>query len=159
MEQSPSWEANSDSIKKLHTFNETRRFITVFTTARTGPYPEPHVPSLYIPPCFHKIHSNIILHSTRGSPEMSRPQRLPNQNIVRISHRSHACCIPHPSHPPWCDLPRNISWTVEFMKLLIMQSSPASHLVTYIVWNLLPPPPRYYTSASSVSISLSELQI
>jgi hypothetical protein len=32
----------------------------------------------------------------------------------------------HPFHPPWCDHPNNIWLSVQFMKLIIMQSSPAS---------------------------------
>jgi hypothetical protein len=31
-----------------------------------------------------------------------------------------------PSHPSWSDRPNNISWSVQIMKLLIMQSSPFS---------------------------------
>jgi len=34
MEQSPSWEANSHSVKKLPAFYGTRRFITAFKRAR-----------------------------------------------------------------------------------------------------------------------------
>jgi hypothetical protein len=43
-----------------------------------------------------------------------------------ISHISHACYTTHQSHPPLFDLPNNIWWSVQVMKLLIMQSSPAS---------------------------------
>jgi hypothetical protein len=38
---------------------------------------------------------------------------------------SHACCMPRPSHPPWFHHLNNICWSVQVMKLLIMQSSPA----------------------------------
>jgi hypothetical protein len=34
--------------------------------------------------------------------------------------------MPRPSHPPSLDHPNNICWSVQVMKLLIMQSSPAS---------------------------------
>jgi len=27
-------------------------------------------------------------------------RRFPNKNILRISHRSYACYMPYPSHPP-----------------------------------------------------------
>jgi hypothetical protein len=40
---------------------------------------------------------------------------------------SHACYIHHPSHPLF-DHPNNIWWSVQVMKLLIMQSSLASLL-------------------------------
>ena len=39
MEQSPSSQFNSSSVKKLHAFYGTRRFIPVFT--RACPYPGP----------------------------------------------------------------------------------------------------------------------
>jgi hypothetical protein len=37
-------------------------------------------------------------------------------------------CVLHipPSHPPWFDYPNNILWSVQIMRLLIIQSSPAS---------------------------------
>jgi hypothetical protein len=50
-----------------------------------------------------------------------------NQNIVWISHRSLACYIPLPSHPPLFDHPDNVWWIVQIMKLLIVQSSAAYH--------------------------------
>jgi len=34
--------------------------------------------------------------------------------------------MPHPSQLPWFDHPNNIWWSVQVMKLLIIQSSPAS---------------------------------
>jgi hypothetical protein len=40
-------------------------------------------------------------------------------------HFSHAGYMPHPSHPPWFDHPNNIWWSVQVIKLLIMQSSPS----------------------------------
>jgi len=40
---------------------------------------------------------------------------------------SHVCYMSRPSHPPWLDHSNNISWSVQVMKLLFMQSSPAFH--------------------------------
>jgi hypothetical protein len=37
---------------------------------------------------------------------------------------SHACYMPRPS--PWFDHPHNIWWSVQVIKLLIVQSPPAS---------------------------------
>jgi hypothetical protein len=48
-----------------------------------------------------------------------------DQNFMLISHLSHACYMLRPS-PPGFDHPNNIWWSVQVMKLLIMQSSPAS---------------------------------
>jgi hypothetical protein len=46
-----------------------------------------------------------------------------NQNIVRISHLSHACFMPHPSHLNFMTL---IICGIYVTKLLIMQFSPVS---------------------------------
>jgi hypothetical protein len=48
------------------------------------------------------------------------PSRFSNQNIVRISLRSHACYMSRPSHLPWVDRPNDIWWSVQVMKLLII---------------------------------------
>jgi hypothetical protein len=45
-----------------------------------------------------------------------------------MSHLFHACYMPRPSHPPWVDHPNNIWWRAQVLKLLMMQSSPASLL-------------------------------
>jgi len=44
MNKSPSREVNIHSVKFLACYG-TRRFITVFTTAATAPYPEPDASS------------------------------------------------------------------------------------------------------------------
>jgi hypothetical protein len=49
------------------------------------------------------------------------------QNFVCIFYHSHVCYMLCPSHPLWFDHPNNIWWSVQVMKLLIMQCSPASH--------------------------------
>jgi len=73
------------------------------------------------PPYFPKIYTNIILPSTLWS----LPFRFSDQNFVYISHLSHACYMPRPSHPPWLDHPNRIRWSLRVMKLLIMLSSSA----------------------------------
>jgi hypothetical protein len=45
------------------------------------------------------------------SSELSLPFRFFNQNIVCISHLSHACYISRLSHRPWFDHPNNI-WRI-----------------------------------------------
>ena len=70
MEQSPSWEANgSAASQEIPRIFGTRRFIAVLTSARHHPYPEPTPSSHHNPPNFLKIHLNIILPSTSGSPQ------------------------------------------------------------------------------------------
>jgi len=73
-----------------------------------------------------KIYYNIILSSTPRFSEWYLPFRFSNQNFVLISHLSHACYVPRQSYPPWFDRPNNILRTVQVMKLLAMQFSPAS---------------------------------
>jgi len=63
-------------------------------------------------PCVPKIYSNIILPSTPSSFEWSHPFRFSNNNFVHISHLSHACYMPRPSHSPLSDHPNNIWWSV-----------------------------------------------
>jgi len=58
-------------------------------------------------PYFSYIHSNIIFPFTHRSSKRSLPFSFSNQNIVCISHLSHACYMARPSHPPWFDHPNN----------------------------------------------------
>jgi hypothetical protein len=64
--------------------------------------------------------------STARSSEWSLVFRFSNQYTVRVSNVSHACYTPCSSHPPSLDHPNNIWWSLQVMKLLIMQSSPFS---------------------------------
>jgi hypothetical protein len=60
------------------------------------------------------------------SSEWSLPFRFTNKNILCISSLSHACYMSRPSRPPWFGHPNNTWWSVQVVKLLIMQSYPAS---------------------------------
>jgi hypothetical protein len=51
------------------------------------------------PPYFSKILSNIILPSTPRTSDWSLPFKFSGQNVVCISHLSHACYVPHQSQP------------------------------------------------------------
>jgi hypothetical protein len=46
------------------------------------------------PPCFSKIHCNIIFRSTPRSSKWFLSFRYSNQNILHISYHSHACYMP-----------------------------------------------------------------
>jgi hypothetical protein len=52
---------------------------------------------------------------------------LSHQNLVHFPPLSHACHRPCPPHSPLFDLPNDIWWWVQIMKLLTVQLSPFSH--------------------------------
>ena len=100
MEQSPSWKA----IWFLQLVNKFPAFLETEVPHRTQKRP-PHVPILSqlhpvptTPSHFPKIHLNIILLSTSGSPQWSLSLRFPNQNPVHTSPLPHTRHMPCPSH-------------------------------------------------------------
>jgi len=122
IEQSPSSESNSYSVKKFHVFYGTQMFITVFIRAHhwflswvrwiqsTLSHPVSLTSSLTLP-------SHLMPRSSKWS--------LPLTNIL-YEFLFHACYMVHPSHLPRFDHPNYIWWSLQVMKLLIMQSSAAS---------------------------------
>ena len=64
----------------------------------TFSYPEPAQSSPYLTSHFLKIHLNIILSSTPGSPQWSLSLRFPHQNSVHASPLPHTRYMPCPSH-------------------------------------------------------------
>jgi hypothetical protein len=128
-EHSPSWEANSHSgsqeiprlplKKKVH--------YRIHKSSPLVPILRQMNPVHNTPPYFRKIHSDVILPSMHRSSEWSLCFRFPNQDIVCISHLAHPFYTPRPLHFPWFDHRNNIFRSVQVTKLLIMQSSPASH--------------------------------
>jgi hypothetical protein len=76
---------------------------------------------------FPKLHSNIIFPSTPRSSKWFLPFTFSNENIACVSHVSNPCCLPSSSYFPWFYHPNNSRWSVQVTKLLIIQSSPASH--------------------------------
>jgi len=71
-----------------------------------GPYPHMHLVHTF-PPCFPKIHSNIVLPSTPVSSKLSISFRFSDPNYASISQIYHACYTPRQYHPPWLDDPKN----------------------------------------------------
>jgi len=87
----------------------------------------PPVPILNQPDPVHtptshllKIHLNIILPSTPGSPKWSLSPRFPHQNRVHASPLPQTRYMPRPSHSSRFYHPNNIGCGVQIIKLLIM---------------------------------------
>jgi hypothetical protein len=114
MEQSPSWEAASfQLVKKFPAFYGTRRFITAFTSPR-------HLSLSWVSSIqsintshFLKIHLNITLPFTPGSPKWSLSLRFPHKNPVYASPLPHTRYMPRPSHSSRFYHPNNIGWKVQ----------------------------------------------
>jgi hypothetical protein len=81
--------------------NWTRRLITAFTRTRHRSLSWARWIQSTFFHLFLKNNFYIIFSSMPMSSEWHLLLRLPNQNFARISHRSHTCFMPGPSHPPW----------------------------------------------------------
>jgi hypothetical protein len=128
MEQSPSWEAKSHTTSQeiLRLLWNPKIHYHVHNSPPLVPILSHAHPVHNFPPYISKIHFNIILPSTPTSFNWSLPFRFPNESTACISQLSHPCYMPHPSYPPAFDHPNKIWWSVQVMKLLIMQSSPTT---------------------------------
>ena len=72
---------------------------------------------------FLKIHLNIILPSTPGSPKWFLSFTFPHQNPVYASPVPHTRYMPIPSHSSRFYHPNNIGWGVQIIKFLIGEST------------------------------------
>jgi hypothetical protein len=109
VELSPSWEANwfySYSRNSPH-FMEPEGSSPYPQLPATCPCPEP-TPFPTTLSHFLKIHLNIILPSTPGSPQWSLSPRFPHQNPVHNSPLPHTRHMPRPSHSSRFYHPHNI---------------------------------------------------
>jgi hypothetical protein len=79
-------------VKQFPTFYRTRRFITAFTRARQ--LETVHTPTSH----FLKIHFNIILPPTHGSPKWPLSLRLPHLSPAHASPLPHTRYMPRPSN-------------------------------------------------------------
>jgi hypothetical protein len=96
MEQSPwednwfcSYSRNSPHFRNLKVPHRTHKRLPPFPIL-SHLHPVPTTPSHFL-----KIHLNIILPSTSGSPQCSLSLRFPNQNPV------HTSPLPHTRHISW----------------------------------------------------------
>ena len=108
-------------VKKYPAFYGTRRFITTVTNARhlslswARSTPTSH---------FLKIHLNIILPSTPGSPKCCRSFRFSHQNPVYASPLPHTRYMSRSSHSSRFCHANNIGWGVHIIKLHSPLTSP-----------------------------------
>ena len=110
-------------VKKFSAFYRTRRFFTAFTNARRLSLSWAR--SIHNPTSkFLKIHLNIILPSTPGSPKWYLHLRFPHKNPVYASPLPHTRYVPRLSQYSRFDHSNNIGWGAEIIKLLIMKFSP-----------------------------------
>jgi hypothetical protein len=93
----------------------------------------PHVPITSqtnhingLPSYIYKIHSNIILSSTLRFSRWSLSFRFPHWNPIGTPYISHMY-MSQLSHPPWYDHLNDDLFTVQIVKLIIMQVSAVSY--------------------------------
>jgi hypothetical protein len=126
MEQSPSWEANRFVASQAITHVLLNPKVHYHIHKCPPPVSILSHPNLVHTSTSHflKIHPNIILPSTPGSPQWSLSLRFPHLNPIHASLLPHPRYMPRPFHSYRFYHPHNIGWEVQIMKLLIMKFSP-----------------------------------
>jgi len=128
------WEADSHSASReiLRVLWNMRVHYRVHKSPPLAPILTQTDPVHTFPNYFPKIHFNIMLQSTPRSSKWFLPFMISHHDFLWISHLSHACYMLRHSHFLWLDFTYNIWWSVQVMKLHIMQSSPDSHYILHL---------------------------
>jgi len=132
MEQNPSWEANSHIIKKFPTFYGTQRFIIVFTRARHwSSFWARWIQSIHSHPTSPRsvliLLSHLCLFLPSGLFHSGFPTKILYSFFISPMH---ATFTAHLILLGFITL-INIRWSVQVMKLLILQSSPVFFPLRY----------------------------
>jgi len=113
---------SSQLVKKFSTFYGTRKFITVFTSARhLSLYSASPIQSITPHPTSWRLILMLFSHLHLVLPSDLFPAGFsPPPNLIYASPLPHTCYMPRPSNSSRFYHPNNIGWGVQISKLLFM---------------------------------------
>ena len=135
MEKSSSWEANRFSASQEIPRISWNPMVHCPIHKCSPPVPSlSQIDPVYTPTShFLKIHINIIVPSTPGSPKWTLSLRFPYQSPINASPLTLTRYMPRPSHSSRFYHPKIIGWEVQIIKLTCpypepVRSSPQPHI-------------------------------
>ena len=127
-----TWHDMTQSLTKVKVLTYSKNFphsvepessLPCWQQLDTYSYPQPDQSNPHLPFQPLKTHFNIIFPSTPMTSNHSLSFRFLNLNPVCICLLSHPCNMPPPSHPSWFDHMNYIWWSVQTVKVLIIECS------------------------------------